>query len=109
MPLSLSALSAYFFKSLGANHKRFIQLLKLAEAFWMSIPKGSTYWGLCSVEVVPLFTTNVAAQNGHLSELILGSSVDVAPQLSHFTVATSIFSSLLKLRARKSSRPISSI
>src|SRR5882672_12000995 len=75
----------------------------------MSIPNGSTYCGLCSVEVVPLFTTSVAAQNGHLSELILGSSVDVAPQLSHFTVATSIFSSLLKLRARKSSRLISSI
>src|SRR6218665_301546 len=58
--------------------------------------------------VVPPVITSADAQNGQLSDVMFGFSVVDAPQLAHFTVVMSCFSTSLLFSFRNFSKSISS-
>src|ERR1044071_2037071 len=99
---------AYCFRSLGANHNLRSQVLNPSRPLFLSMLNGSMYFGRMMLSVVPFLITSGESQNGHLSAVTFGFKVDEAPQLSHFTVATVIFSAVLTCEETKVSKSISS-
>src|SRR5687768_11815562 len=109
IPFSLSGLLAYTFRSLGANHRLLTHLRKASMDFLLSMAKGNKYFGFTMLEVLSFFSTSGVSQNGQLSAVTLGFSVDEAPQELHFTVCTSSLASEGRLASlRNFSKSISS-